>query len=148
MSLVVRWSWKHPLWLSYAISKVYNSKPLFPQLAHCKNKLVVLTTERLLLWLQTNWRDSGNERFTFRILEANCISQPKGQMPSSSYHHNTITTLITSVIPSSGSLLQLRSAFVMTPSQMICGLWVYCGCKMNCVAASGYFKQLVFHTFQ
>ena len=25
---------------------------------HCKNKLVVLTTE-WLPWLQTNWRDSG-----------------------------------------------------------------------------------------
>jgi len=29
---------------------------------HYKNKFVVLTTE-WLLWLQTNWRDSGYERF-------------------------------------------------------------------------------------
>jgi len=33
---------------------------------HCKNKLVVLTTE-WLPWLQTSWRDSGYERFTLGI---------------------------------------------------------------------------------
>ena len=95
---------------------------------HCKNKLVVLTTE----WLQTNWRDSGNEKFAL-VLKTNCIMQPKGQLPSSCYNHNTLTT---SEIPSSGSLLQIWSAFVMTPSQMFWGLSVYCGCKMNWVAAS------------
>ena len=36
-----------------------------------------------------------------------CLRQPKGQLASSSCHHNTLTTLITSVIPSSGFLLQL-----------------------------------------
>ena len=35
-----------------------------PKPIHCENKLVVLTTE-WLPWLQANWRDSGNERFTF-----------------------------------------------------------------------------------
>ena len=29
---------------------------------HCKNKLVILTTE-WLPWLQSSWRDSGYERF-------------------------------------------------------------------------------------
>ena len=42
---------------------------------HCKNKLVVLTTE-WLPWLQTNWRDSGYERFSL-VWKSNCIRQPK-----------------------------------------------------------------------
>ena len=42
---------------------------------HCKNKLVVLTTE-WLPWLQTNWRDSGYERFSL-VWKSNCIWQPK-----------------------------------------------------------------------
>ena len=33
---------------------------------YCKNKLVVLTTE-WSPWLQTNWRDSGYERFAFGV---------------------------------------------------------------------------------
>ena len=41
---------------------------------HCKNKLVVLTTEWLPL-LQTNWSDSGGERFAF-VMKTNCIRQP------------------------------------------------------------------------
>jgi len=40
---------------------------------HCKNKQVVSTTEWLHVpWLQTNWRDSGYERFAL-VLETNCI---------------------------------------------------------------------------
>ena len=62
---------------------------------HCKNKLVVLTTE-WLPWLQTSWRDSGYERFAL-IWKSNCIRQPKMQQPSSSYNHNTLTTFRTSV---------------------------------------------------
>ena len=31
-------------------------------LIHCKNKLVILTTE-WLPWLQSSWRNSGYERF-------------------------------------------------------------------------------------
>ena len=62
---------------------------------HCKNKLVVLTTERLP-WLQTSWRDSGYERFAL-VWKPNCIRQPKMQLPSSSYNHNTLTTFRTSV---------------------------------------------------
>ena len=56
---------------------------------HCKSKLVVLTTERLP-WLQTNWRDCNYERFAL-VLKTNCIRQPKGRLPSSSYNHNTCT---------------------------------------------------------
>jgi len=53
------------------IMKVQNAIPAsiiyilwhaIPTYFHCKNKLVVLTTE-WLLWLQTSWRDSGYERF-------------------------------------------------------------------------------------
>ena len=40
------------------------------KMEHCKNKLVVSTTE-WLPWLQTNWRDSGYERFAL-VLETNC----------------------------------------------------------------------------
>ena len=75
-------------------------------------------------------------RSSLLVLNTNCIRQPRRQLPSSSYNHNALTTLITSVIPSSGSLLQHLSAFVMTPSQMFLGLSVYCGCKMNWPAAS------------
>ena len=56
---------------------------------HGKNKLDVLITESLP-WLQTNWRESGYERY-WRL------RQPKSQVPSSSYNHNTLTTLRTSV---------------------------------------------------
>ena len=59
------------------------------------------------------------------VLETNCIRQPKRQLPSSSYNHNTLKTLITSVIPSPGYIKSMKvpycnlwSAFVMTPSQM------------------------------
>ena len=62
---------------------------------HCKNKLVVLTTE-WLPWLQTNWRDIGDEAFAV-VLNTNCIRHSKGQPPRSSYNHNTLKTLITSV---------------------------------------------------
>ena len=45
---------------------------------HCKNKLVVLTTE-WLPWLQTNWRDSGYERFAVVLIfrAAQFILQPQ-----------------------------------------------------------------------
>ena len=44
---------------------------LTPGCEHCKNKLVVLTTE-WLPWLQTKWRDSGYERFTL-VWKTDCI---------------------------------------------------------------------------
>ena len=40
-----------------------------------QNNLVVLTTE-WLLWLRTNWRDIGYERFAL-VRKSNCIRQPK-----------------------------------------------------------------------
>ena len=55
---------------------------------HCKNKLVVLTIE-WLPWLQTNWRDSGYERFAL-LFRTNYIRQPNRQLPTSSYNHNTL----------------------------------------------------------
>ena len=70
------------------------------QYKHCKHNLVVLTTE-WLPWLQINRRNSGYESVTL-VLKSNCIRQPKGQIPSSSYNHNTLKSLITSMIPSSG----------------------------------------------
>ena len=42
-----------------------------------------------LPWLQTNRKDSGYEMFAL-LLETNCIRQPKGQLPTSSYNHNTV----------------------------------------------------------
>ena len=51
-----------------------------------QDKLVVSTTE-WLPWLQTNWKDSGYGMFAL-LLETNCIRQPKGQLPRSSYNHN------------------------------------------------------------
>jgi len=41
-------------------------------------------------------RDSGYEWFAL-ALKTNYIRQPKRQVPSSSYNHNTLTTLRTSV---------------------------------------------------
>ena len=64
---------------------------------HCKNQLVVSTTE-CLPWLQT----TGETVVMGGLSETNCIRQPKGQLPSSSYNHNT---LITSVLPSPGYML-------------------------------------------
>ena len=46
---------------------------------HCKNKLVVLTTE-WLPWLQTNWRHSDYERFAL-VFETNCKRKLKGSCP-------------------------------------------------------------------
>ena len=59
-----------------------------------RNELVVLTTE-WLPWLQTNWRDSGHDRFAL-ILKTNCIRQPNRWLPTSSYNHHTLTTFRTS----------------------------------------------------
>ena len=73
--------------------------PAFETLkVHCKNKLVVSTIE-WLPWLQTNWRDSGYERFAL-VLQTNCKRKPNRQLPSSSYNHNTLKTLMTSALSS------------------------------------------------
>ena len=63
------------------------------------------------------------------VLETNCIRQPKGQLPSSPYNHNTLTTTRTSVKES----LQMHSKLQLGGSQMFecLGFSVYCGCKIN-----------------
>ena len=48
------------------------------------------------IWLHTSWRDSNYNKVTL-VWKANCIRQPKRQPPSSSYNHNTPTTLRISV---------------------------------------------------
>jgi len=48
-------------------------------LYHCKNKLVVSMTE-WLPWLQTNWRDSGYERFAL-VLRLIAKGNPRGSCP-------------------------------------------------------------------
>ena len=42
------------------------------------------------------------------VLETNYIRQPKEQLPGSSYNHNTLKTLITSVIPSPGYIKSMK----------------------------------------
>ena len=58
-----------------------------------QKKVVVLTSE-WLPWWQTNWRDSGYEKFT---LVWKTEDLPKMELPTSSYNRNTLTTLKTSV---------------------------------------------------
>ena len=56
----------------------------------CKNKLVVLITGVVTIVadkLETQW-------FAL-VLKTNCIRQPKRQLPTSFYNHNTLTTLRT-----------------------------------------------------
>ena len=44
----------------------------------------------------TSWRASVYDRFTL-VWKTNCMRQPERQLPSSSYNHNTLTTLRTAV---------------------------------------------------
>ena len=92
-----------------------------------KRSVVVSTTE-WLPWLQTNWKESGYERFVL-LLETNCIRQPKGQLPTSSYNHNTVKSLITCASP---TCLKCTCNDSFTD---VGGLSVYCGCEMNWAAA-------------
>ena len=73
----------------------------FGKACTAKTSWLFLSTTEWFPWLQTNWRDSGYGRFAL-LLETNSIRQSKGQLPRSSYNHNTLKTLITSVLPSSG----------------------------------------------
>ena len=70
----------------------------------CKNKLIVLTTE-WLPWLQSYER----------VIEANCIRQPKRQLPGSSYNHNTLKNLRTSVRESPACSKSMHVHDVMKP---------------------------------
>ena len=105
--------------------KVINS---WQSLFSAINKLVVLST---------SWRDSYYERFTL-VWKTNSIKQPERQLASSSYNHNTLTTLRISVKES----LQLHfkvavrnfhalSAIVMIPSQVFWGFSACFGGKIN-----------------
>ena len=101
-----------------------------------KNKLVVLTTE-WLPQLQKSWRDSGYESFAL-VLETNCIRQPSRKLPSSSYNHNTLTTLaqkiyegvITNALQSCSKEVVTRKGKHSCYEGLQC---MYCGCKMNWV---------------
>ena len=56
-------------------------------------KTSVLFYPQWLPWLHTSW---GFERFTL-VQKSNCIRQPERQLSSSSYNHNMLMTLRTSV---------------------------------------------------
>ena len=58
------------------------------------NKHVGCFNHRVVTKVADKLRDSGYERFA---IETNCIRQPNRQLPSSSYNHNTLTTLRTSM---------------------------------------------------
>ena len=77
---------------TWTLPKFDLAKRGFHIVLHCKNKLVVLTTE-WLPWLQTSWRDIGYQRFSLEW-KSNCIKQPKMQQLNLGYNHmDTITTL-------------------------------------------------------
>ena len=59
-------------------------------------KQVGCFNHRVVTLVAENWRDSGYESFTL-VLKSNCIRQPKMPLSSSSYNHNTLTALRTSV---------------------------------------------------
>ena len=67
-------------------------------------------------------------------LKTNCIRQPKRQLSSSSYNHNKLTTLRTSVKESLQNALQSCSKELVTkPGKHRCYegcQYKYCGCKM------------------
>ena len=56
------------------------------------------------------------------VFETNCKRQLKGQLPSSSYNHNT------------NALHSCRTCNQVREAQMLSGFSVYCGCKMNWAA--------------
>ena len=66
-------------------------RALQKQVGCFNHRVVTMVADKLKrMWL--------DERFALEIR----IKQPKGQLPSSSYNHNTLKTLRTSLIPSSG----------------------------------------------
>ena len=65
----------------------------------------------------------------FGWLKTYLIRQPNRQLPSSSYNHNTLTKLRTSVKDS------LQMHFKVAVIKILWGFSVYCSCKMNWEAA-------------
>ena len=118
------------------IKKFYlSSMVILIRTYHCKNKLVVLTTE-WFAWLQTNWSNSGHESFTL----GNCMHKATQTAASQfilqpQYTENSYNILDSLIWLHINSILQLWSAFVINPSQMLWWLSVYCVCKMNWAVA-------------
>ena len=57
---------------------------------HCKNNLVVLTRVVTMVADKLKKRSSWKRYFG----QSNCIRKPKGQLPNSSYNHNTLKTFM------------------------------------------------------
>ena len=95
-SMWAKWKFGPHMWPSIAHGRsTPRMWPKFQLSPHgCKNKLVVLTTE-WLPWLLSSWR--WYMRYLLLVLETNCTRRPERQLPSSSYKHNTVTTLRTSL---------------------------------------------------
>ena len=72
------------------------------ELIHCRKLLIVLTTKCRLA------REIVVMRGSVFVLETNFIRQPERQLPSSSYNHNTLTTLRTSVKDSPACIKSMK----------------------------------------
>lgn len=72
----------------------------------CKNKSVVLTTQ-WSPWLHKSQRDMQWS------LKTNCLRQPESQLLSSSYNHNTLTTLSKFVRESPACILRACMKFFL-----------------------------------
>ena len=82
-------------WVSFAVIVDFSLSPAFVSLSLQKHGCFLPSSYPSCRQTEKN---SGYESFTL-ALKSNCIRQPKGQLPSSSYNHNTLKTLITSLIP-------------------------------------------------
>ena len=80
---------KLPQWKETCEIMLYNQLATLKKQVGCFNHRVVTTVADKL-------KRPGYERFAL-VLENNCIRQPNRQLPSSSYNHNTLTTLRTSM---------------------------------------------------
>ena len=92
-----------------------------------KDKLVVLTTE-WLPWLHTSLRDS---RFTFLLCMEDSVEK---QLPCSSYNHNTLTTLRTSM---KESLQVYIKVSVRNFPALNARRWFPHGCSEGCLCVLG-----------
>ena len=96
----------------------------------CNHRVVTMVADKLeRQWL---WQVA-------LVLKTNCIRQPKRKLASSSYNHNTLTILRTSVrgvitnsLQSySKELIMLLNGSRWFPHVCSEGWLLYCGCKMN-----------------
>ena len=110
---------------NYNITTLYSKDISLQKEVGCFNhRVVTLVADKLEVTVVVR------ARFAL-VLKTNCIRQPKKNCPA----HLTTTIHLCFHCLVTSSLLQLWSAFVMTPSQMFWGLSVYCVCKMNWAAA-------------